>query len=173
MASLTHRATFYRASPPWKNGPSKTLVWSKHLLLAIVSALLVQQFMSDEKHETKTKSEVPIQTLQPLTSDEINSLKASPDVWQTKLSPWAEHYEKGRSLFRDHCEYAKAIKELNIAIKLNPKYSEAYSERAWIYNCESLYSKSLKEAEKALLIDPANMDAKEAVWSARNRLGLR
>lgn len=65
------------------------------------------------------------------------------------------YYHRGNSYF-DKGNYEKAIENYNMAIILNPHFSEAYFSRALAYYYLKNYDRAISDYKKALELDPNN-----------------
>ena len=65
----------------------------------------------------------------------------------------SEYVERGNAHFRAR-EYDKAIVAYDEAIRLNPRYENAYNNRGVIYENKKDYARALENYDKALSINP-------------------
>jgi tetratricopeptide (TPR) repeat protein len=68
------------------------------------------------------------------------------------------HYNKGVTL-GDAGNYGEAIAEYNKAIELNPKYTSAYINRAWVYYQKKQYDLAIIDYTRAIQLNPSNTAA--------------
>jgi tetratricopeptide (TPR) repeat protein len=68
------------------------------------------------------------------------------------------HYRCGEA-YRLSNRYFDALKSLNLAISLNPKYKDAIASRGEIYRLMGRYEEALKDFDLAIEIDPKYKDA--------------
>jgi hypothetical protein len=65
-----------------------------------------------------------------------------------------------------------AINALTKDIRQNPKSSNRYCKRAWMYYTIGQFRKAIKDANKSLRLNPKNEDAREVRSNAYGSLGL-
>jgi tetratricopeptide (TPR) repeat protein len=65
----------------------------------------------------------------------------------------------------------EALRDLNEAIRLNPKLASAYQNRGAAYNCLQQYEKAAQDLEKAVKLDPENVGAHNNLGLALSALG--
>ncbi len=75
--------------------------------------------------------------------------------------PGEEHFIKAKEYYQSTM-FNEAIKELNEAIKINPKYALAYLLRGAISTDGGNYDEALADFNKAIVIDPAQSNFYEA-----------
>jgi small glutamine-rich tetratricopeptide repeat-containing protein alpha len=59
-------------------------------------------------------------------------------------------------------KFAEAIADCENAIRIDPKYSKAYSRLGWVYHAQGHFQEAIEKGfQKALNLDPNNATAKE------------
>ena len=69
-----------------------------------------------------------------------------------------EHWRKGNSLF-EQSKFQDAITEYNEALKIDPKYADAYFNRALTYRIMHDYDSAQKDLETVMKLQPKSADA--------------
>ncbi|OGS23044.1 MAG: hypothetical protein A2252_07960 [Elusimicrobia bacterium RIFOXYA2_FULL_39_19] len=97
-----------------------------------------------------------------------NELMQNPYLlWKDVITKYPDHFRAHNNLallYQDNNEYSKAIKEYNIALALNPKYTPSINNLACIYYVQQDYDKAADEYKKILKLEPNN-------FAALNNLG--
>ncbi len=69
-----------------------------------------------------------------------------------------DHWKKGNGFFEDD-EFEKAISEYNQAILIDPKYSDAYFNKALTERIQKKYKEAREDLEKVIVLQPDSYDA--------------
>jgi len=103
-------------------------------------------------------------------------------VWQNAISLWSDTVEKSPFKSRPNCnlgfaycqigDYDKALPYLNKAIELNPKYTEAYSDRAIIEDHGGEPKEAMRDFDKAIDLNPDYAKAYVGRGALYSRQGL-
>jgi tetratricopeptide (TPR) repeat protein len=64
-----------------------------------------------------------------------------------------KHFKIGVQYFEEH-QLEEALKELRLAVKLNPEHADAHYNLGGLYHLVKAYSQAIKEYEEVLRIDP-------------------
>ncbi|CAK9273119.1 unnamed protein product [Sphagnum jensenii] len=68
-------------------------------------------------------------------------------------------------------KFAEAIADCENAIRIDPKYSKAYSRLGWVYHAQGRFQEAIEKGfQKALDLDPNNATAKENLMAAQQKL---
>ncbi|KAH8971254.1 hypothetical protein BDL97_02G130900 [Sphagnum fallax] len=68
-------------------------------------------------------------------------------------------------------KFAEAIADCEDAIRIDPKYSKAYSRLGWVYHAQGHFQEAIEKGfQKALNLDPNNATAKENLMAAQQKL---
>jgi tetratricopeptide (TPR) repeat protein len=62
-------------------------------------------------------------------------------------------YDRGNA-YKDKGLYDRAIADYDMAIEIDPKYADAYNNRAWVYFKTGKFALGLPDAEKAVELGP-------------------
>lgn len=81
-----------------------------------------------------------------------------------------EAYDQGARLLREG-QHNKAIPEFDKALRLNPRYAEAYNARGVTFNELAQYERALKDYDAALSLNPKYAEAYFNRGNAYNDLG--
>jgi tetratricopeptide (TPR) repeat protein len=89
-----------------------------------------------------------------------NEFEVPPHEYGTKLAVY--HSNRAACLLHEN-RYEEAIKDCNIAVYLNPKYTKAYIRRMTAYEETDQTEEALRDAKSAIELDPNNRDIKKHV----------
>ncbi|CAK9876130.1 unnamed protein product [Sphagnum jensenii] len=68
-------------------------------------------------------------------------------------------------------KFVEAIADCENAIRIDPKYSKAYSRLGWVYHAQGRFQEAIEKGfQKALDLDPNNATAKENLMAAQQKL---
>jgi len=87
----------------------------------------------------------------------------------SKISKGVEFFDKG-VVESDERKFLAAISDYTEAIKINPKYSDAYFYRGCAHFELENYEKSIKDFDKAIAVNPYYVDAYYYIGLANDRL---
>lgn len=88
-----------------------------------------------------------------------NLAKNTNDNNEKAVNPEAkDHWKKGNGFFEDD-EFEKAISEYNQAISIDPKYADAYFNKALTERIQKKYNEAREDLEKVILLQPSSYDA--------------
>ena len=91
---------------------------------------------------------------------EPTDLELPPHQFATQL---AVYYSNRAACLLHECRYDDAIKDCEIAILLNPKYTKAYIRRMTAYENTEQTEEALRDAKTAQSIEPNNKDVQKHV----------
>jgi len=121
---------------------------------AILLALFVMSSSADSAAVTKLNDAITAakngDTAQALTL--LNGVISSSDLSGDDLA--VAYYDRGM-IYRSQNDNVKALADADMAIKLNPKYADAYNLRAGIHIANHESDKAIDDMNALLAFDPA------------------
>jgi tetratricopeptide (TPR) repeat protein len=63
------------------------------------------------------------------------------------------YYNRGNA-YRDKGQYDRAIQDYDEAIRLDPKYADAFNNRGYTYNAKGQYDRAIKDFDEAIRLNP-------------------
>ena len=130
-----------------------------------------KQEFDEKQHEIAVEQQRKFDT-------ERRAAKSAKDVDETQRPPPLEPYKPPMHVFGDKLaiyhsnraavclhlhRYEEAIRDCDIAVLLNPRYTKAWMRRSNAYEKTERVDEALKDAQKALELDPSNVATRKTV----------
>jgi protein O-mannosyl-transferase len=133
---------------------------SRYLLMSVYAELGYWEQLTKLSEETLAISPGDQATLNFIEMAKGKKSQLMVNEEETAKNPTPENYLNLSLQYYNAGDYQKCIDACNNALKLRPKYSEAYNNICSAYNAMKLWEKGIEACEKALQCNPNNEYAK-------------